>query len=127
MYSQSQRIDEAFKASCHQQTSRWVSYSQPQYLVDIMICLLLDVKGRSIADLRAIKPKILEKKFTAPNKQWPRYMSIFNVYYFTIYSNLCSFFLRSVCIVSLFADREINTVLFSQSNPKRMYEILKMY
>lgn len=34
---------------------------QPQYLVDIMICLSLDVKGGSIANLRAIKSKILEK------------------------------------------------------------------
>lgn len=34
---------------------------QVQYLVDIMICLSLDVKGGSIANLRAIKSKILEK------------------------------------------------------------------
>lgn len=33
---------------------------QLQYL-DIMICLSLDVKGGSIANLRAIKSKILEK------------------------------------------------------------------
>jgi len=36
-------------------------------MIDIMICLLLDVKEGSIANLRAIKSKILEKKY--PNRR----------------------------------------------------------
>jgi len=36
-------------------------------MIDIMICLLLDIKEGSIANLRAIKSKILEKK--SPNRR----------------------------------------------------------
>lgn len=56
--------------------------------IDIMICLPPDVKEGSIANLRAIKTKILEKR--SPNRRRFRHPSIFNAYYFTIYSNLCS-------------------------------------
>lgn len=51
------------------------------------------------------------------------YTCIVNIYYFTIYGNLCSSFLRSVCIGSLCVDREINNVIIQS---KRMYKILIM-
>lgn len=73
--------------------------------IDIMICLPPDVKGGSIVNLRAIKPKILEKR--SPNRRRFRHPSIFNAYYFTIYNNLCASLREALHCVP---TEKINTV-----------------